>query len=66
MRADVIPKKIERSTNNPFPDVGATFLLVVCLSKYLKLSLWVTPTSDASRVDQQPHVTNNSDPSVVR
>jgi len=35
-------KEIETSANNLFSDVGATFLFLVCLTKYLNLSLWVT------------------------
>ena len=57
MRTGAVLKKIEMSANNLFTGVGATFLLVVCLTKYFDLYLWVTQTSGSSRVDQQPHVT---------
>jgi hypothetical protein len=34
-------KKIQSQANNLFPSVGATFPLVVCLTKYSNLSPWV-------------------------
>jgi len=44
-------KKIGLQRNNLFPGVGATFLLVVCLSKYFNLTL-VMQTSNPSCDDQ--------------